>query len=219
MTRQEIIADHIATLRSLVSSSDATTARMVFAHAVYAALATPGCEAQGVRLVDLPHLAERVAEMADAHEALRAERDEARAERHDIPHHIRLALNIAQRAFDDRDLRVLGTFSEDLQPMVDAAAAWITALSRDLSESRAETKAARAEVTALRAQVAELQRLGASIHKAADAARKAERADVVAELRRLYAAQQSRETPVAAALDILVGLFESGAHEGAASPK
>lgn len=84
MTRSEIIADHIATLRNLVANSDATTARLAFVRAIYAALATPGCEAQGVCLVDLPHLAERVAEMADAMERVVGERDALRAERDEL---------------------------------------------------------------------------------------------------------------------------------------
>ncbi len=81
-----------------------------------------------------------------AHAALlditRRDRDEARQE---IPRHIRIALRSAQRAFDDRDLRVFATFNEDLQPMVDAASAWITALRRDLAEARAAVATATAK--------------------------------------------------------------------------
>lgn len=154
MTRSEIIANHIDTLRNLVANSDATTARLAFVRAIYAALATPGCEAQGVRLVDLPHLAERVAEMADAHEALRAERDEARG-----------------------------------------------------------------EVATLRAQVVEYVRNGVSIHKAADAARRAERADVVAWLHTDGPALAFASCIGGSEYTCAADAIGRGEHEGAATPK
>lgn len=149
-----------------------------------------------------------------------AERDAARAERHDIPHHIRLALAAAQRAFDDRDLRVFGTFNEDLQPVVDAASAWITALSRDLSDARAEARTARAEVAALRARLVE------GMEQA-----ERERADVVAWLRARadHEAQDAAHAQNAEDYQsamwgrevcrLAVSAFEAGEHEGAASPK
>lgn len=79
MTRQELIAERLATLRASVAGGEEDHADIAFKRVVYAALATPGCEAQGVRLVDLPHLAERVAEMADSHERVMWERNALRA--------------------------------------------------------------------------------------------------------------------------------------------
>jgi len=58
-------------------------------------------------------------------------------------------------------------------------------LTRESEFYRGRTRELEAEVKALRAQVQELQALGVSLHKAADAGAQAERADVVAWLRKV----------------------------------
>ena len=83
--------------------------------------------------------------------------------------------------------------------------------------TRQERDEARDEVTALRAQVADLQRLGVSIHKAADAARKAERADVVAFLgKQAGSFHATNEIDACATLAGAKMAIQHGAHEGAA---
>lgn len=139
MTRAEIIAQRLTKLRAVVANDDPYLSMCAAVNVVFAAMATPGCEAQGVRLVDLPRLAERVAEMADAHEALR------------IEHAAWGALLDATRK--DRD----------------AARANHASASVILAGWRAKALSVETERDALRARVAELERLQVSIHKAAEA--------------------------------------------------
>ena len=72
MTRAEIIAQRVGIIRANVAAGLPGYAYSTFAHAVHAAIATEGCEAQGARLTDLPRMAEAVAGLADRVEALEA---------------------------------------------------------------------------------------------------------------------------------------------------
>ena len=63
----------------------------------------------------------------------------------DVPRHLRVAIANATRAFQRRDPAALATINEDIQPLVDAAMAWVLA-----ERARADTAgdAARAAVVA-----------------------------------------------------------------------
>lgn len=92
----------------------------------------------------------------------------------------------------------------------------------DAEAAAEKAVAAIMERDALRAQVADLTRLGASIHKAADAARKAERADVlayVAHIGQVYLGKHGGGGDYCAALGEFRNGVEAGAHEGAAEVK
>lgn len=141
MTRSEIIAEHLATLRASVAGGEEDHAHIAFKRVVYAALATPGCEAQGVRLVDLPHLAERVAEMADAHERVVGERDAART-----------LLNLVSEALSGGEAPV-----DRLPELVFAMGQRFAAAVDARDAARAERDELAATLTALRDRIAYLE--------------------------------------------------------------
>lgn len=165
MTRSEIIAEHLATLRASVAGGEEDHAHIAFKRVVYAALATPGCEAQGVRLVDLPHLAERVAEMADAHERVVGERDAARAALAKEEHAHGATLDRYGQANEWADTlanQIASAAGHDIGEHTNLNNPWDNAqdalekLVKERDALRAERDEARGEVATLRAQVTDL---------------------------------------------------------------